>query len=199
MRRVPLLSGSRVVQIPVGEEDIVLAPPSPPARTVDVAAAIRDALRFPLDGRPFSERVPRTGRVTVVIEPPALPVPGAQIDPRPRALATVLEELTAEGVEDDRRTILIAGGLSRKLPHRELERILPPPEAREYRGRVLVHDACASDLAPLELADGTTAGVHRALVEAELVVAVSSAESVVAGGPAALASACDAATVRRLA
>lgn len=199
MRRVPLLSGSRVVQIPVGEEDVVLAPPSPPARTVDVAAAIRDALRFPLDGRPFSERVPRTGRVTVVIEPPALPVPGAQIDPRPRALATVLEELTAEGVEDDRRTILIAGGLSRKLPHRELERILPPPEAREYRGRVLVHDACASDLAPLELADGTTAGVHRALVEAELVVAVSSAESVVAGGPAALASACDAATVRRLA
>jgi hypothetical protein len=199
MRRVPLLSGSRVVQVPVGEEDVVLAPPPPPARTVDVAAAVRDALRFPLDGRPFAERVPRTGRVTVVIEPPALPVPGAQIDPRPRALAAVLEELSAGGVQDHRQTILVAGGLSRKLPQRELERILPPPEARDFRGRVLVHDACDSELASLELADGTAAGVHPALLETELVVAVSSAESVVTGGPAMLASACDAATIRRLA
>jgi hypothetical protein len=199
VRRVPLLSGSRVVQIPVGDEDVVLAPPPPPARTVDIAAGVRDALRFPLDGRPFSERVPREGRVAVVIEPPALPVPGAQLDPRPRALATVLEELWAAGVENDRQTILVAGGLSRKLPQRDLERILPPPEARDFRGRVLVHDASAQDLVPLELGDGTTAGVHPALLDAELVVVVSSAETVVAGGPAVLASACDAATVRRLA
>ena len=131
--------------------------------------------------------------------PPALPIPGAQIDPRQEALATVLDELTALGVTDDRQTILVAGGLARKLGQRDLERLLPPPEAREYRGRVLVHDAAAEDLVPVSLSDDTDARIHRALVETDLVVVVSAAETILHGGPGALLSASDATTVRRAA
>src|SRR5262245_21489092 len=131
VRRVPLLSGSRIVHVPVADDDVVLAPPPPPTRAVDVAAAVRDALRFPLDGRPFAERVPRHGRVTVVVEPPSLPVPGAQLDARQEALATVLAELASQGLGGERQTILVAGGLARKLGRRDLERLLPPPQARE--------------------------------------------------------------------
>ena len=193
---MPLLSGSRIVHVPVGDDDVVVRPPPPPERVVDVEAGVRDALRFPLDGSPFSELLAGRRRATVVVEPPALPVPGAQIDPRRDALATVLDELAAR-VPDERQTILVAGGLARKLEHRDLERLLPPPQARAFRGRVVVHDSSDPMLVPLTLADGSEIRVNNALVETDLVVVVSSAETVAAGGPAALLSACDADTVRR--
>jgi len=196
MRRVPILSGSRIVQVPLEDDDLILAPPPPPTQVVDVAAAVRDAVRFPLDGPPLADVVPRAGRVTVVVEPPALPMPGAQFDPRPLALATVLGELSALGVTDDRQTILVAGGLARKLPRRDLERLLPPPQARDFRGRVLVHDAADPALRELDLGEGRRGAINAAIVEAALVVVVSSAETVLQGGPAALVSACDAETIR---
>jgi len=197
VRRVPLLSGSRVVHVPLADHDVVLAPPPPPTRVVDVEAAVRDALRFPLDGSPLADLLPRSGRVTVVVEPPSLPIPGAQVDPRQRALATVLDELSAHGFGGERQTIVVAGGLARKLPRRDLERLLPPPEARAFRGRVLVHDAADSDLTPLEVANGTSVRIHPAILDCEAVVVVSSAETVLHGGPAALLSACDASAIRR--
>ena len=198
MRRVPLLSGSRVVHVPLGDDGVLLQPPPPPARVVDVRAAVRDALRFPLDEPPFTQlRLPATARVTIVVEPPALPLPGAQADSRREALATVLDELTANGVRDERQTILVSGGLSRKLGQRDLERLLPPPEARAFRGRVVVHDAADPGLVPVHLGDGTEARLAPSLVDADFVVVVTAAETVADGGPAALLSACDAATVRR--
>src|SRR5262245_51196480 len=190
VRRVPLLSGSRIVHVPLADEDVVLAPPPPPTHVVDVEAAVRDSLRFPLDGRPLVELVPKAGRVTVIVEPPSLPIPGAQVDPRQRALATILDELSAQGVHGERQTILVAGGLARKLPRRDLERLLPPPEAREFRGRVVVHDAADPELSPLHLADGTSVAMQTALLESDLVAVVTSAETVLHGGPAALLSAC---------
>ncbi|MGH3128713.1 MAG: lactate racemase domain-containing protein, partial [Gaiellaceae bacterium] len=195
MRRVPLLSGSRIVSVPVGEGDVLLRPPPPPSQVVDVAAAVRDALAFPLAGPPLAELVERDARVTIVVEPPALPVPGAQLDPRPTALATALDELDALGIPDERVTLLVAGGLARRAGRQELERLLPPPQARAFRGRVLVHDAAAPDLESLV---GETS-INPVVADADLVLVVSSAESVVHGGPGALIAACDAATVRRTA
>jgi hypothetical protein len=192
MRRVPVLSGSRIVHVSLRDEDVVLRPPPPPTRVVDVAAAVRDALSFPLAGKPLEELVPRGGSVTIVVEPPALPVPGAQIDPRPLALATAIEELERLGVPDENVTILVAGGLAGRAGRRELERLLPPPDARGFRGRVLVHDAAAPELVPLM----EPARINPAVVETDLVLVVSSAETVVHGGPGALLAACDAATVR---
>jgi hypothetical protein len=195
VRRVPLLSGSRIVQVPIGDDDVVLQPPAPPARVVDAEAAVRDALRFPLDGRRLAELAPAGGRATVVVEPPALPLPGAQADPRREALATVLDELAACGIPDVRQTLLVAGGLARKLGRRDLERLLPPARARAFRGGLVVHDA--ADPALASLGEDSEVLASSALVDTDLVVVVSSAESVSRGGPAALVAACDAATVRR--
>jgi Lactate racemase N-terminal domain len=192
-RAVPILSGSRIVNVPVGEADVVLRPPPPPEHVVDVPAAIRDALAFPLSGPPLEQLARGGARATVVVEPPALPLPGAQFDPRPVALATVIEELDQLGIADDRVTLLVAGGLSRQAGRRELERLLPPAQARSFRGDVVVHDASDPGLVPV---GNEAVRVHPRLVGTDLVVVVSSAESVVAGGPGALLSACDAATIR---
>jgi len=195
LRGVPLLSGSRIVSVPVGADDLVLRPPPPPTRVVDVAAAVRDALTFPLSGAPLAEVATRHARVTIVVEPPALPLPGAQVDPRPVALATILEELDDLGIGHENVTLLVAGGLARRIGRKELERLLPPPQARAFRGQVVVHDAAAADL--VAIADDIR--INPTLLGADLVVVVSSAETVVHGGPGALLAACDAETIRRVA
>ena len=192
MRRVPLLSGSRVVIVPAADDDLVLRPPPAPERVVDVQAAVRDALRYPLSGPPLTDLAPRGGRATIVVEPPSLPLPGVPQDPRREALAAVMRELELCHVRNERQTILVAGGLGRRLAHRELEDLLPPPQARAFRGRVLVHDAEDERLLPVV---GTTR-IHPALVETDLVLVVTAAETVLHGSTGALVGACDAATVR---
>ena len=197
MRRVPLLSGSRVVAVPVGDEDVVLRPPPPLERAVDTTAAVRDASRFPLSGAALSELATRGGRATIVVEPPALPLPGAPLDPRRDALAAAIDELARCGVPDDRLTILVAGGLGRRLGRGELGRLLPPPRARAFRGRVLVHDAADPALVPVAESGEEEILVNPVLVDTDLVVSVSAAETILHGGPAVLLGASDAATVRR--
>jgi hypothetical protein len=193
VERIPLLSGSRVVLVPVDEGDVVVRPPAPPEQVADVAAAVRDALRFPLAGPSLDAVTPRGGRATIVVEPPAHPLPGASPDPRQSALAAAIDELDRRGIPDERQTILVAGGLGRRLGQRELERLLPPPRARAFRGNVVVHDAESPDLVPIAEA----ARVNGALVDTDLVLVVTAAETIVHGGPGALVSACDAETVRR--
>jgi hypothetical protein len=199
MRRIPLLSGSRVVLVPASDDDLLLRPPRPPEQIVDPTAAVRDALRFPLAGPPLESLAPEHGRATIVVEPRGLPVPGAQLDPRPDALVATIGELTRAGIPDSRQTILVAGGLGQRLGQHELERLLPPPQARSFRGRVLVHDAEDPTLVPIADWNGSTVRVHPAVIDADVVVVVGAAETVLHGGPGTLLSACDAATVRRAA
>ena len=199
MRRIPLLSGSRVVVVPVRDDDVLLLPPAPPAHVADTAAAVRDALRFPLAGSPLSELVHGGVRATIVVEPPSLPLPGVPHDPRQQALAAAIDELARSGIPDDRQTILVAGGLGRRLGQRELERLLAPPRARVFRGDVVTHDASSPDLVPVGAVDGLELRVCRELVETDLVVVVTAAETVLHGGPAALLAASGAESVRRAA
>ena len=199
MHRVPLLSGSRVVAVPVGDDDVVILPPAPPAHVADTAAAVRDALRFPLAGPPLSALAYGRGRATIVVEPPALPVPAVPHDPRQEALAAAIDELARCGISDDRQTILVAGGLGRRLGRRELERLLAPPRARAFRGDVVTHDASSPALIPLDAAHGLELHVCRELVETDLVIAVTAAETILHGGPAALLAASGAESLRRVA
>jgi len=195
VRRVPVLAGSRIALVPVGEDDVVLAPPPPPEQVADVPASVRDALRFPLSGPTLEQAAPAGGRATIVVEHPALPYPEPQLDPRPEALAAAIDELERCGIRDERVTILVAGGLERRSGQRELERLLPPPRARSFRGRVLTHDAEHPELVPLVSA----ASLNRALVETDLVLTVGAAETVLHGGPGTLLAACDSATLRAVA
>jgi len=181
--RVPLLADSRLVVAEPGAGDVVLRPPALRETLDDVPRAVRDAFAFPLAGAPLGQLVTREGTATLVIEQPSLPIPAAPTGPRHQAIAAAGDELERLGVQ--RVTILVAGGLGRRTSPREIGLLVPPDFRRRFRGRVIVHDAEADDL--VELAPGLRA--NRALVETDLVVTVTGAETVLHGGPAALLAA----------
>src|SRR6185436_17749930 len=195
LTRIPLLAGSRIAVVNANDDAVVIAPPPPRDPVADVAAAVRDSLRFPLDGEPLETLVPRGGRATVVIEPPAQPVPATPIEPRAAALAVAIDELERLGVPSERTTILVAGGLARRTAEREVEQFVPPAFARRFRGSVEVHDAESPDLVPLAI-EGRDVRVHPTLLETDLVLTVSAAETVLHGGPGLLVGAADPRTIR---
>jgi hypothetical protein len=194
--RLALLAGSRVAVVSAGDDAVVLAPPPPREPVADVGAAVRDSLRFPLSGEPLEALVRRGGRATVLIQPPALPVPGTPVDPRPAAIAAAIDELERAGVRSERTTILVAGGLARRPTRREVDHVVTPELARRFRGAVDVHDAASPDLVALEDEDVAGVRVHAALVDTDVVLVVSAAETVLHGGPGLLVGAADAATIR---
>jgi len=196
MPRIPLPSGSRIAIVNAPDDALLLRPTTPSEGIADVGAAVRDALRFPLSGAPLEALVKRGGSATIVVEPPELPLPGAPNDPRREALAATLAELERLGVSSQRQTILIAGGLNRRAGHREQEALLPPIPARRFHGVVEVHDAEAPDLVHVGDAGRTPLRVNRTLLETDLVVCVTAAETVLHGGPGALLGACGPETLR---
>ncbi len=197
MRRVPLLYGSRLIVAGVPDDAVVVAPPPPPDEPIaDVGAAVRDALRFPLAGEPLEALVPRHGRVTILTEQPVLPIPGAARDPRQAALAAAADELGRIGVPTERQTILVAGGLGRRAGRRSVESMVTREFALRFRGEVAVHDAEDPELVRVGEHNGVPLRVHRALVDADAVVTVTAAETVLNGGPGALVAAADAETQR---
>jgi hypothetical protein len=190
--RVPLLSGTRVAVVDVPENGVIIRPPPPRVAIDDVGAAVREALRFPLAGAPLEQLVTRGGSATLVIEIPTLPIPTASPEPRHEAIAATADELVRLGVE--KVTILVAGGLLRRPSPREIGLFVPPEFRRRFRGRVIVHDAEAEDLVDVGASGAIPLRVSRALVETDLVVTVTAAETVLHGGPAALvrAAGCEA-------
>jgi hypothetical protein len=196
MPRIPIPSGSRIAVVNAPADAVVLRPPPPSEAIGDVGTAVRDALRFPLSGSPLEALVTRGGNVTLLVEAPELPLPGAPNDPRQAALAAVIEELERLGIPSRHQTILVAGGLNRRAGQRELETLVAPASARRFRGRVEVHDAEAPDLVDLGHAGRTPLRVNRLVAETDLVVCVTAAETVLHGGPAALLGACGAETIR---
>ncbi len=189
MTRLPLPYGSRLAVVDAGEDAVVLAPPPPVKPIADIAAAVRDALRFPLAGQPLDALVPRGGRATIVVEPPALPIPGSPNDPRRTAIAATMIELDRAGAPLEKQTLLVAGGLARRPGHRELELLVHPEFARRFHGRVEVHDAERPDLVEVGEDGRRALRVHPALAETDIVVPVSAAETVLNGGAATLLAA----------
>ena len=187
MRRVPLLSGTRLVVAAAPDDAVVLRPP-PPGRATDADAATREALRFPLDGPSLEDRARGAKRATIVVQAPSLPNPHPSGDPRGRAIAAVSRAVEELGVPTSRQTLLIASGLARRPSQRDVAALVPPEFARTFHGRVVIHDA--SDPALVWLDD--TVGVAPALVETDLVVVVSAAETVLHGGPGVLLAGADA-------
>lgn len=193
MARVPLLSGSRLVLADAPADAVVLRPRRPGEAIADIGAAVRDAFRYPLSGAALDRLVPKGGRVTIVVEPSALPIPAVPRDPRQRALVATLAELEALGVPSERQTLLVACGLERRPRPQALDYIVTPDLARRFHGTAVVHDCESPDLVEV---GGDGVRVNPALLDADAVVVVTAAETVLHGGPAALLGACDAATIR---
>ena len=187
--RVPLLAGSRLTVVDTPPDAVVLRPPPPGEPLADVGAAVREALRFPLAGASLGELAVRGGRATIVVEPPAVPIPSAVRDPRQVALGATVAELATAGVPLERQTILVAGGLGRKAGAHELEGLVPHELARRFVGKVELHDAEDPGLVELDGEGRVPLRVNRALVETDLVVVVGAAETILDGGPATLLAA----------
>jgi hypothetical protein len=196
MPRIPLLAGTKLVIASAPEDAIVLRPPPPGPSVADVGAAVRDALRFPLEGEPLEALVRRRARATIVVEPPALPIPGATADPRQFAIGAVVDELERLGIPSGYQTILVACGLARRTTQRELEALVTRELARRFHGHVVIHDVEDPDLVSLDEGSRPPLRVNRALVDTELVLVVSAAETVLHGGPAALLGAAGADALR---
>jgi Lactate racemase N-terminal domain len=191
VRRVPLLVGTRLAIVNAPQGSVILRPPPPAEAIADVAAAVRDSLRFPLVGEPLEALVSRGGRATIVIEPPAMPIPAAQVDPRRAALGAVVAELERAGVPMERQTLLLACGLARRLGERDLEQlgVVSPEFARRFRGRVDIHDVEDPELVEIGQSGRVPLRVNRCLTETDVIVVVTAAETVLHGGAAALAAA----------
>jgi hypothetical protein len=186
--KLPLLFGTRIAVVDAPDDAVVLRPPPPGEQVADVRAATRDALRFPLAGDPLEALVTRGGRATIVVEPPVLPIPGALHDPRQEALAAASAELDRAGVPTERQTLLVATGLTRRPNRRELERlgVVSPGFARGFHGQVVIHDAEDPGLIDLDVPGNVPLRASRALLDTDLILTVSAAETVLHGGPAAL-------------
>jgi len=193
--RIPLLAGTRLVIANAPDDAVVLQPP-PPERAIDVAAAVRDSLRFPLDGEPLETLARGARRATIVVEPPALPIPGVATDPREAAIGAVVDELERIGISSGYQTILVATGLARRTAQRELESLVAPELARRFHGRVVVHDAELPELVAVDEDGPPRLRVNPALAETDVVVVVTAAETVLHGGPSALLAAADAEALR---
>jgi Lactate racemase N-terminal domain len=160
-----------------------------------VVAATREALRFPLDGEPLEALAAAASRATIVVEPPALPIGSVHGTQRPAAIAAVSEALAELGVPTEKQTLLVAGGLARRFSRPDIAALVTPEFRRRFHGAVAVHDAADPDLAGLP-AGAPRVRVARELVETDLVVVVTAAETVLHGGPATLLAAADAETQR---
>jgi hypothetical protein len=185
--RIPLLTDTRIIVADTSEDDLVLRPPRQRESLEDVGRAVRDAFSFPLAGDPLERLVRRGSTATIVIEQPSLPIPAVNTGPRHIATAAVADELDRLGVKQT--TILVAGGLLRRTTPREIGLLVPPDFRRRFKGRVIVHDAEADDLVDLGRTGNVNLRVNPALVETDLVVTVTAAETVLHGGPAALLAA----------
>jgi hypothetical protein len=196
VRRVPLLSGARLVLVNAPDDAVVVRPPAPREGVADPAAAVRDALRYPLEGDGIEALARPGSRATILVEPPALPIPSAQADPRRLAIAAVVDELERLGIPSGYQTLLVAGGLQQRMAQRELETLVTPELARRFHGSVLVHDAEDPELVTLDPGSRPPLRVNRALADTDLVVVVTAAETVLHGGPAALRGAAGADAAR---
>jgi hypothetical protein len=191
-----MLAGARLAIVNAPDDAVLLRPPLPGEGVADVTAAVRDALRFPITGPPLQELAARGGTATLVVEPPALPLPSAQDDPRMDAIAGAVAELERAGVSLEKQTILVASGLARRPGQHEIAALVRPDFRRRFRGRVIVHDAESPELVPVGDWNGVPIRVHPALVQTDLVLVVTAAETVLDGGPATLLRACGAEALR---
>ena len=147
MPRLPMLSGSRVAVVNAPDDAVVLRPPPPLEAIADVAAAVRDALRFPLSGpaargarhaaaarrrssssrRSCRCRARRTTRGARRSRPRSTSSSGSASRRRGRRSSSPAGSTAAPG-----------SASSRRCSH--------PAFARRFHGRVEVHDAESPDL-----------------------------------------------------
>jgi len=138
----------------------------------DIAGTIRKALDAPLGRPPLRELVTRDFKVTIAFDDPTVPCFAPVWEP---AIKLVIAELEKAGVQRTNITLLCANGLHRKFTRRELARIIGEDLVKEFRYRLLCHDAEDQDnLAYLgTTASGYDVEVNRRVTDSDLTVYIN--------------------------
>ncbi len=104
----------------------------------DIEDTIRNALQKPLGRSPLSEVARPDWKVTIAFDDPTVPCFAPVWEP---AIKQVIEELEKAGVKRTNITLLCANALHRKFTRRELAKIIGDDLVREFRYRLICHDA----------------------------------------------------------
>jgi len=140
--------------------------PEAPLHAASVAALVESALGRPADGPPLAERARGARRVTILVPDATRKVPLPELLPR------MLAALAHAGVQRHAVTVLVACGTHPPADPQVLAALVGPlPEGV----RLLQHDARDESLLVEvgRLTTGEPVRLHRAAVEADLLVAVS--------------------------
>ena len=104
----------------------------------DIEDTIRKALQKPLGRKPLSETARPDWKVTIAFDDPTVPCFAPVWEP---AIKQVIAELEKGGVKRTNITLLCANALHRKFTRRELAKIIGEDLVREFRYRLICHDA----------------------------------------------------------
>lgn len=128
--------------IPVRLPDNVKSAPPGLSTTLppvdDNEVAIQNALKEPVGRPPLSEMVKPGWKITIAFDDPSVPCFVPMWEP---AIQLVIQELEKGGVKRSNITLLCANGLHRKFTRRELAGIIGEDLVKEFRYRLICHDA----------------------------------------------------------
>jgi hypothetical protein len=104
----------------------------------DIEETIRKALQIPLGRAPISEVARPDWKVTIAFDDPTVPCFAPVWEP---AIKQVIAELEKGAVKRTNITLLCANALHRKFTRRELAKIIGEDLVKEFRYRLICHDA----------------------------------------------------------
>ena len=173
MRR-QMVFGDRMIEAELPDRTHVVSPGlSIPLEPVpDLAAAVDEALSAPVDLPPLRDLARGRRRVTVAFDDATVPCYAPVWS---TAIPIVLAELSAAGVRREDITLVCANALHRKFTHDEIATLIGADLVREFRDRLVCHDA--EDPATLEHLGTTPNGyvveLSRHVTDADLCIYVN--------------------------
>jgi len=135
-----IVYGDRMIPVQL-PDNVVSAPPGLTTTlqpTDDIEGAVREALQNPIGRPPLNEFVKPGWKITIAFDDPTVPCFAPVWE---HAIKLVLEELEKGGVRRTDITLLCANALHRKFTRRELAKILGDDLVKEFRYRLICHDA----------------------------------------------------------
>jgi len=169
-----LVFGTSTVEVTLPDRAHVVSPglSIPLEPVADLDTAVREAISAPVDLPPLRELARGKRRVTIAFDDATVPCYAPVWS---SAIPLVLAELESAGVRREDVTLVCANALHRKFTHDELATLIGADLVREFRDRLVCHDA--EDPGVLEHLGVTANGYHvelsRHVTDADLCVYVN--------------------------
>ena len=134
--------------------------------------AINEAIDNPMASKRLEDLIDVNSRVVICFDDVSVPLPMMKDDVRVKAAEIVVEKLKKLGVKKENVLFICATGLHRKCTPKELRHILGKNVFKEYKDRIINHDA--SDNEKLKVLGTTKQGyeieINKHAAEADLII-----------------------------